>query len=100
MKKVEKIKLLFNDFKLLNKIEELEDIINKQKDVIENLNQELREYELFTDQNQLIARKNDLEYLLNHYHIQKREYKEEIKKLKLKIIELKDENLKLKNIEN
>ena len=97
MKKFRKVKMLFSNVKLLSEIEELESIIKKQSEIIEGLNLEIRENEIATDTQLLIARKQELEGLIDHYHVQKREYKEEIKELKETIVKLKEEIHDLKH---
>ena len=97
MKKFKKIKLLFNNKKLLKEYEELEELVKTQKEIIESLNLEIRENAISTDTQLLIARKQELEGLLDHYHIQKKEYKQEIKELKETVVKLKDEIRNLKH---
>ena len=97
MKRTDKIKMLFNNRKLLKKYEELEGVVKYQNEVIESLNLELRENAIANDTKLLIARKQELEGLLDHYHVQKREYKEEIKELKETIVKLKEEIHDLKH---
>lgn len=96
MKKIKIIRLLFNNAKLIKEYEELEDIVQTQGDVIEDLNQELREYELFTETDLLIARKKELEGLVDHYHVQQKEYRKKIIKLQETIAKLKEEIYLLK----
>lgn len=100
MIKFKKIKYLLNNKKLLEELEESKEIIKQQNDLITQLNQDLRDYEQFPEKDDLIARKKDLENLIDHYHQQKKEFREEIKQLKSKIIELKETIQKLKNKDN
>ena len=96
MKFIKKISLLFNNAKLIKEYEDIHNILKLKDDLIAEQAESLKEYEIFTEQYNLLARIRDYEGLLEHYHIQKREYKTEIIQLKQDKIKLKQEIAELK----
>ena len=97
MKFRKKIVLLFNNAKLIKELEDKEDIIKKKDALISEQTDAVKEYEIFTNEDNLLVRIRDYEHLLEHYHCQKREYKAEILKLKQEKLELKQQLLEFKN---
>ena len=96
MKFIKKLSLLFNNAKLIKEYEDMQKILKMKDDLITDQAESLKEYEIFTEQDNLLARIRDYEGLLEHYHGQKREYKAEIIQLKQDKINLKQEIADLK----